>query len=97
VEGLTVTLREQIAHSLKIKFKLPRDRPTEHELSRILADIEQLRQQEQREPTEEEWRAITYKYVEFTGHNLYEGLDMSDLNTLFAQLRSTDISSDLQK
>ena len=92
-----MTLREKIAHNLKIKFKLPRDRPTEYELDRILADIQQLRQQEQRDATDDEWRVITYRHVKFEGHYLYEGLDMSDLNTLFAQLRSTDLGSDLQK
>ncbi|ATB41262.1 hypothetical protein CYFUS_006727 [Cystobacter fuscus] len=80
--------RESLAHILKIKFRLPPARPSDEELDAILGDVAELRRSKRRDLTEEEWGEIVYRHVKFRGKYLYEGLDFSDLNALYAMLRA---------
>jgi hypothetical protein len=80
------TLQESIntlGHHLKMKFKLPPDRPTAAEVKAIVAEVERLPEDQR---TDSAWREIVYKHVNFVGIYKYEGIDYSDLNALQAQI-----------
>jgi hypothetical protein len=80
--------RERLAHSLKIRFRLPPDRPTDDELDAILRDVEVFQAFQDDEATEEDWARIVARHVPFKGRNLHEGLDFQDLNVLFALIQT---------
>jgi len=84
----TMSPRERLAHSLKIRFRLPPDRPTDDELDAILRDVEVFQAFQDEEVTEEDWAKIVARHVPFKGRNLYEGLDFQDLNVLFALIQT---------
>ena len=73
----------ELGHHLKIRFRLPPNRPTSSEVIEIIKAVEKLPKAQR---TESAWREIVYEHVEFTGDYAYEGLDHSDLNGLQAQL-----------
>lgn len=75
---------EDLRLSLKVKFGLPQNRPTDDELKKILNDISQIPEESR---TEEVWRKIVYKYVSGYKYKfIYEGQDNSDLNSLHDQI-----------
>lgn len=74
---------DDLGHRLKVKFKLPPDRPTSSEVLRIVRAIEGVPENLR---TETKWRQIVSEHVNFEGHYVYEGLDNSDLNALQAQI-----------
>ena len=74
-----MTPREELAHELKIQFRLPPDRPTSAELSAILVDVAEESRTLGRRLTKGEWHDIVFRHVHFEGHWLYEGLDFQDL------------------
>ena len=74
---------EDLGHHLKVKFKLPPNRPTLDEVVRIIQDVEQLPLASR---TDAAWRTIVYNHVKFEGHYVYEGLDLSDINDLQSQI-----------
>lgn len=80
------TTLEDLRHALKMKFKLPPDRPTDDELISIIKDAKNLSFKELKKS--DTWAEIVNKYVKFEGFYLYEGLDFSDINALYQQLLS---------
>jgi hypothetical protein len=81
---MAMTVKERLAHALKVKFGLPPDRPTDSELASIVGDAAKYG----RKLTDEEWRNIVDRHVRGAQKHVYEGLDFSDLNALFAILRA---------
>lgn len=78
--------RAELAHALKLKFKLAPDQPTDYQLELILEDIGRI-EAVGREPSEADWANIVDKRVPQSGKHFYGGLDYSDLNALFAQAK----------
>lgn len=74
---------ENLRYHLKLKFGLPQDRPTNKELGYILNDIKSI---PKNKLDEKKWEEIVLKHVKFDGKYIYEGLDFSDLNVLYAQI-----------
>ncbi|MDD2468331.1 MAG: hypothetical protein PHI97_30495 [Desulfobulbus sp.] len=70
---------QMLAHSLKIKFGLPPNEPSEEQLSKIKRDIHAIYK-----PTNSDWHRIIVKYCPKAGSYHYSGLDNSDLNTLLS-------------
>jgi hypothetical protein len=86
VGKMATTLQEnlnEMAHRLQIKFGLPPTRPTSSELRAILADVDKLPSTRR---TDADWKRIVFNHVHFTGIYKTEGVDMSDLNSLQAQI-----------
>lgn len=83
-----MTPREAFAHKLKLRFRLPPNRPTDPELDAITRDAVALASRAGRALTEDEWETIVYAHVKFQGHYIYEGLDFQDLNALFALMQA---------
>lgn len=83
-----MTLGERLAHVLKLKFRLPPDRPTDAELLAIVGEAIDAETRRGRALTDDEWAEITYRHVVFKGKYLYEGLNFQDLNGLLAMVRA---------
>ena len=87
-----------LAHALKVKFRLPPNRPTDDELQSIVEEVVRLQNvkrllRSSDALTDAEWEEIVLRYVKFTGRYIYEGLDHSDLNRILAQLAAEARSS----
>jgi len=74
---------DNLGHGLKLKFKLPPDRPTTAE---VLAIVKEINNVPKSIRTDAVWREIVFKHVKFSGLYVYEGLDHSDLNSLQDQI-----------
>jgi hypothetical protein len=85
---MPMTSHERLAHTLKVRFGLPRDRPTDAELNQIIRDVTQNEQALGRPLTDDEWKQITYRHVRFTGKYIYEGLNFQDLNAMLSVIRA---------
>jgi hypothetical protein len=83
-----MTSREELAHVLKVRFKLPPDRPSDAELDLIIRDVEARAKSLDRPLSEAEWKQITYGHVRFVDKYIYKGLNFQDLNALLATIRS---------
>lgn len=79
---------EHLRHTLKIRFRLPPNRPTDDELLEILQYAILRHSALGRDLTDDEWEEATLHFVPFTGKYLYEGLDFQDLNALLAAIRA---------
>lgn len=79
--------REKLAHTLKLRFGLPPDRPTDAELSRIITAVPQLEAKLGRVLTDDDWRIVTLHFVRFEYKYVYDGQNFQDLNALFAMIR----------
>lgn len=84
--------RERLAHTLKVRFGLPPDRPTDAELNQIIAAVPLLEAKLARSLTDHDWRLVAYHFVEFDSKYIYEGLNFQDLNALFAMIRAQSSS-----
>lgn len=74
---------DELGHHLKVKFRLPPDRPTTAEVLKIVHEMETIPEAQRTDAT---WRRVVYKHVVFEGHYAYEGLDLSDINDLQSQI-----------
>jgi hypothetical protein len=86
-KGIAMSLRERLAHELKVRFGLPPAAPSDDQLDLIIADVVALMRSTNRYATESEWRLITYQRVPFAGKYGYHGLTFQDLNALLAAIR----------
>lgn len=78
-----MSLDEELAHSLKVKFGTAPGEPSDVQLLKIKNTIRQI-QSSGKVPTEQDWFNAVKIYCPSTGSWVYKGLDNSDLNTLLA-------------
>lgn len=76
----------QLAHSIKIRFRTSPWEPTEQQLEQIKQAIRRLG----RPATEADWASIVGSVCPSAGKYVYGGLDNSDLNALLAQASKTN-------
>jgi hypothetical protein len=83
-----MTIGEQLTHALKVRFRLPPDRPSHHELLAIVGEAIDTEARLRRPLSDDEWKDITYRHVPFEGKYIYEGLNFQNLNALLAVVRA---------
>lgn len=88
---MPMTSREKLAHTLKVRFGLPQDRPTDselNELNHIIRDVTENEQAIGRPLTDDEWKQLTCRHVRFIGKYIYECLNFQNLNAMLSVIRA---------